>query len=147
MNIFVLDEDPNKIPEQMFDKHVVKMILESAQLISSVNDGPYLMSKAHMKHPCTIWTNASINNYKWLIEHGKAICKEYEFRFNKEHKSKDIFYAFEEPIKDLPVLPLNFVKVMPDEYKVDSVIESYRNWYRAKPHLYNWTKRIKPEWL
>jgi hypothetical protein len=147
MNIFVLDKDPYKIAYQMFDKHVVKMILETAQLISSVNDGPYLMSKAHMKHPCTLWVNSSINNYKWLIEHGKSICKEYEYRYNKEHSCKDIFYAFEEPLKELPNIELNFVKVMPDEYKADCVIESYRNWYRAKTHLYKWTGRERPEWL
>ena len=73
MNIFILDEDPKKCAEYHNDKHVVKMILESAQLLCGVHhmvesglDVPYGLS--HKNHPCSIWARECIENYVWLCD-------------------------------------------------------------------------------
>ena len=80
MNIFYLDSDIELNAKYHNDKHVVKMILESAQLLCGVHwylgrSAPYKFS--HKNHPCSIWTRSSINNYNYLCKLGKALCKEY----------------------------------------------------------------------
>jgi len=119
MNIFVLDEDPVVSAQLMCDKHVVKMILESAQMLSTaqrVLDGvkekrPSVSGKrivdywsledvapatekiiykaVHVKHPCTLWTMESSHNYKWHWKHWKALCQEYTYRYGKTHATED----------------------------------------------------------
>ena len=85
MNIFFLDFDTNKCAEYHCDKHVVKMILETAQLLCGVhhmviherlsNDQvPYKLS--HKNHPCAIWTRESLSNYLYLCDLGLELCKE-----------------------------------------------------------------------
>ena len=65
MNIFVLDNDPFKAAEYQCDKHVVKMVLETAQLLCSAHEtAPY--KRTHYNHPCAIWTRSSLSNYMWL---------------------------------------------------------------------------------
>ena len=92
MNIFVLDKDPYVAAENMCDKHVVKMIIESAQILSAVVDvrsGSFLTEeydlpkypKAHVKHPCTIWAMKSRSNAIWVINHLEALSKEYTKRY------------------------------------------------------------------
>ncbi|MEK6880308.1 MAG: pyrimidine dimer DNA glycosylase/endonuclease V, partial [Nanoarchaeota archaeon] len=87
MNIFVLDKDPKIAAQYLCDKHIVKMILESAQLLCSQFecDAPY--KKTHYNHPCSIWTRTSKENYLWLIEHSLEMGLEYTKRYNKTHKS------------------------------------------------------------
>lgn len=161
MNIFVLDLDVKKCAEYHCDKHVVKMILETAQLLCGVhhivNQGttdrlyndqiPYKLS--HKNHPCAIWARESLTNYLYLCELGLELCKEYTYRYGKRHKSQDVIEwcvtnkanicdkGFTEP-----------PKAMPDEYKVKSVVESYRNYYMgAKSGFAVWKKRDVPEWF
>ena len=116
MNIFVLDTDPVKAAQQQCDKHVVKMIVESAQMLSTAHrildgdiyTGPsksglrtvnkwkhpdsHLDSKlyqaVHTKHPCTIWTMQSACNYEWHYQHFIALCKEYSYRYIKMHETE-----------------------------------------------------------
>ena len=81
MNIFVVDEDPEVAARQLCDKHVVKMILESAQMLCTVAHehgfvAPY--KKAHPKHPCTLWAGKSPENWSWLIAHGLAMPEQYK---------------------------------------------------------------------
>lgn len=93
MNIFVLDRDVKKCAIYHNDKHVVKMILESAQLLcgvhhmteSNINDIPYKLS--HKNHPCSIWAREDISNYLWLCELGLELCKEYTYRYGRRHKA------------------------------------------------------------
>jgi hypothetical protein len=92
LNIFVLDKDPEKAAKYQCDKHVIKMILETAQLLCSVfepGQAPY--KRTHYNHPSAVWTRASRANYMWLIEHGEALCYEYTRRYNKTHKSEFVF--------------------------------------------------------
>ena len=155
MNIFFLDLDPVKSAEYHVDKHVVKMILETAQLLCGVhhvtthdnNQIPYKLS--HKNHPCSIWTRESLSNYLYLCELGLELSKEYTHRYDKRHKSQDVieWCFYNKPnINDIGFTEPP--KAMPDEYKTDSVVESYRNYYMgAKSSFAAWTKRNTPNWF
>ena len=155
MNIFFLDNDIKKCAQYHCDKHVVKMILETAQLLCGVHhvidqvtdQGPYKLS--HKNHPCAIWTRESLTNYLVLCELGLELCYEYSYRYGKRHKSQDVieWCVINKPsIQDIGYTEPP--KAMPDEYKVDSVVESYRNYYRgAKASFAVWKNREKPFWF
>ena len=111
MNIFVLDKDPVKAAQLQCDKHVVKMIVESAQMLSTTHrmlDGiltlelskngrkvkrwvlddereQVVYKAVHMNHPCTVWTRESAGNYAWHYAHFVALCDEYTHRYGKVH--------------------------------------------------------------
>ena len=155
MNIFFLDENPTLSAQYHVDKHVVKMILETAQLLCSVHhvtdqntiQVPYKLS--HKNHPCAVWARESLSNYLYLCELGLELGKEYTHRYGKKHKSIEVI---EWCIVNKPNIPdIGFTtpaKAMPDEYKVDSVVESYRNYYMgAKNGFASWKKREKPFWF
>jgi hypothetical protein len=156
MNIFFLDENPKLSAQYHVDKHVVKMILETAQLLCGVHHSvnpsspqqvPYKLS--HKNHPCSIWARESLSNYLYLCELGLELGKEYTYRYGKKHKSIEVI---EWCIVNKPNIPdIGFTKpamAMPDEFKVDSVVESYRNYYMgAKKELASWKKREKPLWF
>lgn len=93
MNIFVTDSNPVIAAQNLDDKRVIKMILESAQMLSTaINEhggtGPYRTT--HKNHPCNIWARATRSNYKWLFEHFEALCAEYTSRYGKTHKCSQI---------------------------------------------------------
>ena len=155
MNIFVLDWDVKKCAEFHNDKHVVKMILENAQLLCGVHhmthqvthQVPYKLS--HKNHPCSIWARESLTNYLWLCELGLELSKEYTYRYGRRHKSQDVI---EWCIENKPNIPdKGFTeppKAMPDKYKVKSVVESYRNYYNGeKAHFSKWKHRQIPNWF
>ena len=155
MNIFILDLDVKKCAQYHVDKHVVKMILETAQLLCGVHHVtahdtahvPYKLS--HKNHPCSIWCRESLSNYLYLCELGLELCKEYTYRYGKRHKSQDVI---EWCLINKPNIPdIEFTepaKAMPDEYKVKSVVESYRNYYiGAKSGFAIWKNREKPFWF
>jgi len=152
MNIFVLDYNPRKCAEYHSNSHVVKMVLETSQLLCGVHwvqggEAPYKLS--HKNHPCAIWTRESLSNYLYLCDLGLELCKEYTYRYGKRHKSQDVieWCLINKPNiidKDFTTPP----KAMPDEYKVDDVIESYRNYYiGAKKDFAKWKNREIPEWF
>ena len=154
MNIFVLDVDPQRAAEAHVDKHVVKMPLESAQmlcaarrLVGSKSEPRYKLT--HKGHPCTLWVCDSLQNYRWLSELGLAICREYTHRYDKIHACEAVIG---ECIADPPDFDrqgmTDFAQAMPDEYKRESAVEAYREYYRCnKLHLHSWTLRDTPEWL
>jgi len=155
VNIFFLDNDVRKCAQYHCDKHVVKMILETAQLLcgahhttSEFTDGvPYKLS--HKNHPCSIWVRESLSNYLLLCELGLELCEEYTYRYGKRHKSQEVIewcVTNKINIRDKGLTPPP--KAMPDEYKVKSVVESYRNYYRgSKSNFATWRLREKPEWF
>jgi len=159
MNIFILDWDVKKCAEYHNDKHVVKMILETAQLLCGVHhmtahdtvhvpyNVPYKLS--HKNHPCSIWARESLTNYLWLCELGLELCYEYTYRYGKRHKSQDVI---EWCVTNKPKINdkgfTKPAKAMPDEYKVDSVVESYRNYYNGeKVSFSKWKNREEPKWF
>jgi hypothetical protein len=155
MNIFFLDENPKLNAQYHNNSHCIKMILETAQLLCSVHHStdqptdqvPYKLS--HKNHPCAIWARESLSNYLYLCELGLELGKEYTYRYGKRHKSIDVI---EWCIVNKPNIPdIGFTTpamAMPDEFKVDSVVESYRNYYMgAKSDLASWKNREKPFWF
>ena len=155
MNIFILDEDPKKCEEYHNDRHVVEMILETAQLLCGVHhmvesglDIPYGLS--HKNHPCSIWARECIENYVWLCDLGIEICKEYTYRYEKRHKSQDIIewcMINHPPLEELGKLT-PFRLAMPEECKIGNAVESYREYYkREKKHFSKWKKRKIPHFM
>jgi hypothetical protein len=150
MNIFVLDQNPKLAAQMLFDKHVVKMALETAQILSTINNGPY--RKTHEKHPCVIWAGSFKLNYRWLCDHGIAICKEYTYRFGKIHKCQDVIeFLYDSDIyrNNIPSGGSAFVQCMPEVFKHHYAEIAYRNYYRFKARelgIDKWTKRGQPEW-
>lgn len=154
MNIFLLDWDVQKCAKYHCDKHVVKMILETAQLLCSahhVTDSkleiPYKL--AHKNHPCSIWVRESLSNYFYLCELGLELCKEYTYRYGKRHKSQDVIeWCVTNLVKICDKGITEPPKAMPDEYKTKDVIQSYRNYYiGAKKEFAYWKKRDIPTWF
>lgn len=151
MNIFVLSKEPQIAAQCQIDKHVVKMSLESAQLLCSpFRQGVAPYKRTHYNHPCAIWLRTSIENYKWLLDHAFALTDEYNFRYGKHHKSKEVIAWCADNYKklDLPSKGLTpFALAMPDQYKVEDPILSYRNYYRGdKKEMATWKVRQPPDW-
>jgi hypothetical protein len=155
VNIFFLDWDVEKNAQYHCDKHVVKMILETAQLLCGVHhmtdqvneQVPYKLS--HKNHPCAIWARESLTNYLYLGELGLELSREYTHRYGKKHKSQEII---EWCLMNKPhIQDIGFTtppKAMPEEYKTEDVIESYRKYYLgAKKTFLSWKERQIPEWV
>ena len=107
MNIFASNNCPIRSAETLDDKRVVKMCLETAQLLcTAVNQlggtAPY--KSTHVNHPCSVWARQSLGNWKWLLRHGKALCAEYTSRFGRTHKCENIMDYLEMYI-DLGIFP------------------------------------------
>jgi hypothetical protein len=153
MNIFVLDEDKQKCAEYHCDKHVVKMIIEYAQMLSTTvrlttdNDIGYRIT--HKNHPCTVWVRESLSNWLWLRDMTKFLNDEYRKRYNKDvnHKSFDVIKSL--PLPNIPDLGLTKFKLaMPEHCKTESVIESYRKYYMIeKKDFVTWKNMDKPKWF
>ena len=152
MNIFILDKDSSISAKMHFDTHVVKMILESAQILSTIcrREGEDIgYKKTHLYHPCTIWAGESLSNWIWLKNFALELNKEYKYRFdhNKNHKSAELILKLPNPnIKDKGLTP--FAQAMPDKYKDKEVVKAYRRYYICeKMHLLKYTKRRRPKWI
>jgi len=152
MNIFVLDYNPQVAAEYHCDKHVVKMILETAQILSTINhkhgvDAPY--KATHANHPCTLWAGKTTGNYTWLVTLGFALCEEYTFRYNKIHKCATVLAALAFPPDDLPVADITpFAQAMPDDCKNQDAVTAYREYYiKYKQNLASWKNRPAPAWI
>ena len=144
MNIFVLDLDPVQAGVCQCDKHVVKMILETAQMLSTIAGGPY--KPTHANHPCTKWAGESVENFLWLKEHGLALCHEYTHRYGKKHKCEDIIWDISVP-EDMTGDTLTpFAQAMPEEFRSEDAVASYRAYYHTKQHFCRWTNRHPPSW-
>lgn len=153
MNIFAVDDNPILAAQALHDRHVVKMALETAQILCTVAHGlglPARYKPTHKAHPCTVWAGATVGNLAWLGDHGLALCAEYTRRFGKVHACEQVI---RETIADaLSATPSGlrtpFAQVMPDEYRGDDAVTAYRRMYRAtKVDGNRWTNRNKPAWL
>ena len=155
MNIFVLAGNPWDSAKMQCDKHVVKMPLETAQMLCSVwhrygqgDKVPY--KEAHKKHPCTLWAGDTKQNYKWLYHHGQELCAEYTRRYGRSHKCEAvIFELYHTPFEFDHYHETIHPQCMPDEYKHNDVITAYRNYYLgAKRDIAKWDKgRQAPSWF
>ena len=182
MNIFILDKDPKQAAVQQCDKHIVKMVLESAQMLSTAHrllDGTltrrpsksgktmskyYALSNdfmernlykaVHFNHPCTVWTMESLHNYHWHYNHFTALAEEYEYRYNKEHKSWSLLSI---PLSlapaNIPTVPQTPFKLAmgsnPECMDPEDPVGSYRKFYKTKQARFSmdWTNRSVPNWF
>ena len=177
MNIFYLDRHPKDCAEMHLDKHVVKMIIEYAQLMSTahrvldgqeyygltangrkikrwqMNDVEYengLMKASHVNHPSGVWVRASEENYKWLYQMWLHLLDEYTYRYGKIHACQKYNRFLMIPPKNISVSKFTEpTPAMPDECKVPgNSLASYHKYYiEKKKHFAKWTKRQVPLWF
>jgi hypothetical protein len=174
MNIFYLHEDTKECAKQHLDKHVVKMILEYAQLLSTAHrlldgyeyegksisgrkamrwklddereDNLYLAS--HMKHPSGIWCRETSANYQWLYSLWRDLMREYTFRYGKHHVAEKLIPFLDKLPTNIKIGSMTTMpQCMPDQYKVPDSIQAYHNYYiNDKQPFAVWTDRSIPEW-
>jgi len=94
MNIFYLSHDPQESTQMLCDKHVVKMTLETTQIMLSIFHEHDWISvpckRSHHNHPCCRWSRESLVNWAWLLEYGRSLACEYAFRYKKDHKCMEV---------------------------------------------------------
>ena len=166
MNIFVTDPDPYVSAQCLPDKHIVKMPLETCQMLAIVAsekwghgfgtlpklDGtPYQTEKgAFRNHPCTVWAQ---DNYTWLILHGLALCYEYTHRYGKKHSCQSTIAHCTQIFPPQDHDPKSFAFAGPDEFKYDTSIDTftaYKRYISSKPWVasnYLRDPSRKPHWL
>lgn len=158
MNIFYLDKSPKICATQHCDKHVVKMILEYAQILSTAHyildgstniAGVDLYKPTHKNHPSAKWVRESLDNYNYLYELFIALLDEYTYRYNKRHKTEKLRVALKLRPANINSAPFTDPALaMPEEFKRNTAIDSYHAYYKfGKAHLLAYTKREKPQWL
>ena len=153
MNIFVLDTHIKKCAQYHCDKHVVKMILESVQMLCTALNKkgfttPY--KSTHVKHPCVLWVESSHDNFLWLKNLTLALNDEYQFRFEKNSNHKSVFVLDEISNYSYESLGLTeFPQAMPEKYKImGNAVKAYRQFYLGeKMGFARWTKRNIPDWV
>lgn len=153
MNIFYLDKSPSTCARYHNDKHVVKMILETAQLLcgshwATGSEAPYKLS--HKNHPCSLWVREDISNYNWLCELGIYLCYEYRHRYGKTHKSYDVILWCCDNKPNIPDVGFTSPALaMPDEYKIhNNPVQSYRDYYKGEKSGFSvWKNREIPSWF
>jgi len=171
MNIFYLHKDPKVCAEMHVDRHVTKMVIEYAQLLSTahrVNDGKEyygktannrnikrwkmpdsredeLMLASHINHPSAVWCRQSKDNYVWLYSLWKELLSEYTYRYGKIHACARLLDTLKNPPNNIPKKSFTEpTPAMPDDCKVpgDS-LTSYRTYYVTnKTHLWSWSGKI-----
>ena len=161
MNIFVTDYCPSQSARNLPDKHIVKMPLETCQMLSIIySDWYYGVGKlykadgtpyrtahgAFRNHPCTQWAAANQYNLAWLIMHGLALCEEYTLRYHKVHTCQDVIHQatriydsiFDEPAYSAYHKVTRFTRAMPESIKFDTTIDTitaYKQYLNTKPWL------------
>ena len=151
MNIFHLHKDPKIAARMQCDKHVVKMVLETAQMLSTAarakgHDIGY--KTAYPNHPMTLWVSESPHNYAWAAIHGLELAREYTKRYKKRHKSQDIIEPLWRLKKGVSTKCTPPPLCMPDKYKTNNYIQSYRNYYYfEKKRFAKYTYRIMPRFM
>ena len=165
MNIFYLSDCPQEAAESHNDKHCVKMILESAQMLSTAHreldgDVPDILYKStHKNHPSTIWTRSSKQHYDWLFRLFRMLSAEYSIRYGLITDTNDTFKvhkSWDKLGKILETAPNNIEdngwedppQCMPDSCKDDDVVTAYRNYYiQEKKSFAKWNYTRRPEWM
>ena len=163
MNIFVLDSDPVKAAQMQCDKHIVKMSVESAQMLATalrrhgVDEALLPLTKTgtpykstHSHHPCTQWAGDTCANFDWLCVHGMALCKEYYFRYGKLHACQTPIDEMRRANRSHEIIPIGgqtqFPQALPDAFKCDDAIEAYRAYYKTKDFAMWEMGRPAPSW-
>ena len=160
MNIFYLDKDAKTAAQYHCDKHVVKMIIEYAQLLSTAHrilDGTQYLDKtangrnikrwkltdrresilykaSHINHPSAVWVRESNEHYTWLWNLAMDLCREYSHRYSdKEHKTTLVLQNLSFGPQNIPRTGLfsEPPQAMPEDAKIPGdSVSAYRNYYK-----------------
>ena len=176
MNIFYLHEDPIQNAKWHIDKHIVKMPIEYAQLLSTAHrllDGEMYLGKtaigrnikrwrlyderedilykaSHINHPSAIWVRESAIQYQYMYDMFVALCDEYTYRYGKIHMTDSKLRVI------LDEIPRNLElgdwrdppQCMPDDVKTESAITAYHKYYAVyKKDFAKWTDRNIPQFM
>jgi len=171
VNIFFLDYDPQQAAQYHCNVHVLKMIIETAQLLSTAHwmlnpeetqnyvdktENEYIYNKTHVNHPCAIWVRENSANYSWAVDLGLALLNEYYYRYEKSQHAtapKTQWLAKHYPVdiekRDTITKP---ALAMPDEYKDPNPVIAYRKYYiygkyEQKPIFRKYKKRSIPKFI
>ena len=160
MNIFVTDLDPTLSARDLADRHVVKMILETTQILSTVLrlrgvDDPDLYKITHASHPSVVWAGASPVNTAWAYRHARDLAEEYTVRYGKIHACERTLGQIARHDPDMAAIsdpPRDFVYVGPAEHWTGDVPTSYRTYLKAKYRTWGdrarWRSPAqKPAWM
>jgi hypothetical protein len=158
VNIFYLDREPLSAARAHCDKHCVKMILETAQLLSTAHreldgddyaDAHGLYKATHKNHPSAVWVRESAANYRWAHQLLVELCDQYGYRYGKTHKTEQL-------VEPLSIPPANIStdapfteppQCMPDEYKRGDAVDAYRAYYHGgKAGFAEWRHSNPPVW-
>ncbi len=170
MNIFVTDDDPIVAARNLCDKHINKMIVESAQMLANGFPLSRLAAKdcprnalgrprvhSYRYHPCTQWTFKTQDNMSWLISHAIEMGEERRYRWGKDHYTLDfIAWCYENlhdsyaPIGSRTEFAVAIAKDMNCRKQPNfddlPVTEKYRLYIQLDKPFAQWTRREKPTW-
>lgn len=163
MNIFFTSFDPVQAAQWLPNRLVVKMVVESAQMLStatrllgewSVFNEITIYKTAQPNHPCNVWVRECSENYWWLFNHYLALGTEYTYRYHKAHKSMRLAGLLCECPAGIPFSKelTKPVQAMPDKYRAERVEIAYRRYcidektINADGKEAVWTRRERPYW-
>lgn len=169
MNIFYVDQNPTVAAKMLCDRHVIKMILESAQLLSTahrlldgtpVKDGKrtrYVLyppmeemtyKLTHANHPSSVWVRQSHQHYEWLVEHALVLCAEYTKRYGKIHKTEELIrFCLSHPPRNIRAgCFLEPPQCMPEKYRQTDTVQAYRSYYIGEKARFATWKTCPPYW-
>jgi hypothetical protein len=156
MNLFILSLDPVEAANDQCDKHVVKMVTETAQILCTVLQSMgvthrLLYRQTHTKHPVVLWVAESRENYNWTIVHGLALAAEYHSRYGRPHKSERVIWLAKSLGDSLEFKSDSFTTpeaCMPGYCKVEGdIVASYRRFYKLEKRRFaKWAYCKEPDW-
>lgn len=159
MNIFHLDKSPYLCAIYHCDKHVVKMILETAQMLCTAwrQEEKYPLSlykQTHLNHPMSLWVRKTKTNYLWSYKLFIELQREYTYRYNKKHacgKFNSVLKTVPPSLEEQNIEEKEWTEppqCMPDIYKKSNYVQGYRQYYaKDKFKIANWTIRNTPQWM
>lgn len=153
MQIYYLDSNPKLSAQYHTNSHVVKMLTEGLQILSTVchihNQSELAVyKKTHEFHPSVQWTAETIDNYLWLYDMTYWLYEEYKLRFNKTHLAGEKFKQLGIPyIEKEGLTPIRY-GFKDEKYWLEDRVEGYRLYLKeVKGHLIKYSVRDMPEWL
>lgn len=165
MNVFFLDRDPQIAAGFHADKHVCKMILEYAQLLSTAHrvlDGSLdgvlhddrqnvLYRATHKNHPSAVWVRSELDHYRWVHDLLYFLIGEFRYRYGKPHATERLLPLLLDAPYNIPIgeslVMADPPQCMPDDSKNPDTVIAYRTYYvKHKYHIAHWKKRDQPEW-
>lgn len=138
MSIFVTSKCPFECAEYLDDKRVIKMVLETAQLLSTAAracgyEGDDVYKSSHVNHPCSKWVRETKQNYMWTMRHFRALCIEYTRRYGRMHKSSWMYPSFLALSNLIPEGEMTeFVNCTKDVLDASDVFDAYKKYLNLK---------------